>query len=432
MNYIEAIKYIEGIGKFGMNFGLDRIRRLCELLGNPQDKLKVIHVAGTNGKGSTTTFISNILISEGYNVGTYTSPYLERFTERIKINNKEISEDDVVEMVTEIRPAIDTIIKEGYDQPTEFEIITACALKYFYEKKVDFVVLEVGLGGRLDATNVVKPIVSVITSISYDHMNILGDTLSKIAAEKAGIIKENIPLVLYPQQEEAREVILNIAKEKNSKVYNVSELEYQIIDDTVDGIVFNLKFNDKTYKNLKITMINRYQVLNAITAILTIKALIDNGYEISDESIYTGLDNSKWPGRFEVVHKNPYIILDGAHNIQGVEELVKGLKNYFANKEIKIVCGMLKDKDYISMIKEISKVSNDFITVTPNNPRALTANELSYEIEKLNLRAIAIEDISEATEFAINTKDFDVLVFCGSLYLIGEVRKKLKTLDIIK
>ncbi|MCX7951733.1 MAG: bifunctional folylpolyglutamate synthase/dihydrofolate synthase, partial [Clostridiales bacterium] len=426
MNYIEAIKYIEGIGKFGMNFGLDRIKRLCELLGNPQDKLKIIHVAGTNGKGSTTTFISNILISQGYNVGTYTSPYLERFTERIKINNNEILEDDVVKLVENIKPAIETVIKEGFDHPTEFEIITACAFKYFYEKQVDFVVLEVGLGGRLDATNVVKPIVSVITSISYDHMNILGDTLSKIAAEKAGIIKENIPLVLYPQQEEVREVILNIAKDKNSKVYNVSEAEYQITNDTVDGIVFNLKFNDNTYKNLKITMINRYQVLNAITAILTIKVLSDNGYDISDESIYTGLANSKWPGRFEVVHKNPYIILDGGHNIQGVEELVKGLKNYFTNKKIKIVCGMLKDKDYISMIKEMSKVSSDFIAVTPNNPRALTANELSYEIEKLNLRAIAIEDISEATEFAINTKYCDVLVFCGSLYLIGEVRKKLK------
>lgn len=432
MNYIEAIKYIEGIGKFGMNFGLDRIKRLCELIGNPQEKLKIIHVAGTNGKGSTSTFISNILISQGYNVGTYTSPYLERFTERIKINNNEILEDEVVNLIENIKPAIDMVIKEGYDHPTEFEIITACAFKYFYEKQVDFVVLEVGLGGRLDATNVVTPVVSIITSISFDHMNILGDTLSKIAAEKAGIIKENIPLVLYPQQQEARDVILNIAKEKKSKVYNVSEVEYNISNDTVDGIVFNIKFDDKIYNNLKIKMVNRYQVLNAITAILTIKVLNDNGYFISDESIYNGLDNSKWPGRFEVVHKNPYIILDGGHNIQGVEELVKGLKNYFLNKKIKIVCGMLKDKDYVSMIKEMSKVCNDFIAVTPNNPRALTANELADEINKLNLKATAIENISEALEFVIKNIDYEVLVFCGSLYLIGEVRKKLKTMDIIK
>lgn len=214
MNYIEAIKYIEGVGKFGMNFGLNRIKRLCELLDNPQEKLKIIHVAGTNGKGSTTTFISNILISQGYKVGTYTSPYIERFTERIKINNIEISQDDVARLVDEIKQPIEILMQEGFDHPTEFEIITACGFKYFYEKDVDFVVLEVGLGGRLDATNVVKPLVSVITSISYDHINILGDTLSKIAYEKAGIIKENIPLVLYPQLKEAREVILDVAKEK--------------------------------------------------------------------------------------------------------------------------------------------------------------------------------------------------------------------------
>ncbi|WDC83539.1 Mur ligase family protein [Caloramator sp. mosi_1] len=190
MDYKEALTYIEGVGKFGMNLGLNRIERMCELLGNPQDSLKVIHVGGTNGKGSTVTFISNILIEEGYRVGIYTSPHLERFTERIKINNEEISENDVVRLIEGMKQVIDIVVKEGYDHPTEFEIVTACALKYFREKQVDFVVLEVGLGGRLDATNIVDPLVSVITSISYDHTNILGNTIEEIAFEKAGIIKK--------------------------------------------------------------------------------------------------------------------------------------------------------------------------------------------------------------------------------------------------
>ncbi|WDU82176.1 bifunctional folylpolyglutamate synthase/dihydrofolate synthase [Caloramator sp. Dgby_cultured_2] len=228
MNYKEALNYIEGIGKFGMNLGLDRIKRICSLMDNPEDKLKVIHIAGTNGKGSTTTFISSILKEQGYRVGIYTSPYIERFTERIKINDEEIKEEEVAEYLDYLIPLIERVEKEGFGKPTEFEIITAMAFKYFYDKNVDYVVLEVGLGGRFDATNVVNPILTVITTISYDHMNVLGNTLSQIAYEKAGIIKEGVPLVLYPQEKEAYEVIKKVAKEKDAKIYHVEELKYNL------------------------------------------------------------------------------------------------------------------------------------------------------------------------------------------------------------
>ena len=226
MNYNEAINYIENTGKFAMNLGLERIERLCELAGNPEKDLKVIHVAGTNGKGSTTTFISSVLISQGYRVGLYTSPYIERFTERIKINNDEISEKEVARLITEICSDIERVELEGLERPTEFEVITACAFKYFKEQQVDFVLLEVGLGGRFDATNIVNPLLTVITTISYDHMNILGDTLGKIAFEKAGIIKSDRPVVLYPQEKEAMDVLLFQAANKNASIKLVSDISF--------------------------------------------------------------------------------------------------------------------------------------------------------------------------------------------------------------
>lgn len=428
MDYKEALKYIEGVGKFGMNFGLKRIERICELLGNPQDRLKVIHVGGTNGKGSTVTFISNILIEEGYRVGVYTSPHLEKFTERIKINNEEIPEEDVARLIEEIKEVIAIVVEEGYDHPTEFEIVTACALKYFKEKEVDFVVLEVGLGGRLDATNVVNSLLSVITSISYDHMNILGNTIEQIAYEKAGIIKRNRPLVLYPQVEEAQRVIAKRAEEMNSNIYNVKDVEYEIKEDTIEGIVFDAKIKNRVYKELRIKMINRYQVLNAITAVTAIEAVRDLGYKVSDRAIFEGLEKSMWPGRFEIYKKAPYIVLDGGHNIQGIMELTAGLKKYFENKKIKVVFGVLKDKDYIKMVDELIKVCSDFITVTPESLRALKAEELKDVIEERGKRAVAFTDMKEAVEYTLNNVDYDVLVFCGSLYMIGDVRKMLNSI----
>lgn len=432
MDYKEALQYIENTGKFGINLGLQRIERLCELLGNPEKNLKVIHVAGTNGKGSTSTFIASILISQGYKVGVYTSPYIERFTERIKINESEISEREVAIAINEMLPVIDILIKEGLEHPTEFEIITAAALKYFNDNEVDFVVLEVGLGGRYDATNVVTPLIAVITTISLDHMNILGHTLDKIAYEKGGIIKNNVPLVLYPQVSEVMEVILKICNEKKSKLYFVSDMKSELIIDTEDGIIFNA-VSSKEYKNIKIRLLGEHQILNALTALRCIEGMQEKGVKIDERSIYTGFEISKWPGRLEILHIYPHIVLDGGHNIQGIKALVAASKKYFNGKKIRIVCGMLKDKNYEEMIEELAIISSDFITVTPNNPRALPGEELKKVIEKMGKSVIVAHSTQAAVEIGIReTKNDEVLLFCGSLYMIGEARTIIKNIVNIK
>lgn len=425
MNYIEALNYVENTGKFAINLGLQRIQRLCDLAGNPERDLRVIHVAGTNGKGSTTTFISSILISQGYKVGIYTSPYIERFTERIKINHTEIREDEVARLVTEISSDIDRVEEEGLERPTEFEIITACAFKYFKEQQVDFVVLEVGLGGRFDATNIVDPLLSVITTISYDHINILGDTLGKIAYEKAGIIKENKPVVIYPQEMEAMDVLLKVAASKNASIRLVGDMKYEVVQDSVDGIVFNALGNGE-YKNIKLNMTGSYQVMNALTALKAVEVLIEEGINIVDSAIYEGFSAAAWPGRFEIINREPYVVLDGGHNIQGIDVLTAALKKYFPGRKIRIVCGMLKDKDYGKMLDKLGEVCSDFIAVRANSDRALSAEELREAIIQKGKNAVAANSIHEGVDRVMEIVQGDeVLVFCGSLYMIGEVRGML-------
>jgi dihydrofolate synthase / folylpolyglutamate synthase len=422
MNYNEAIEYIENTGKFGINLGLQRIKKLCELLGNPEKELKVIHVAGTNGKGSTTAFIASVLKEQGYRVGIYTSPYIERFTERIRINENEIEQEEIAQIITELVPVIDKLVEEGLEPPTEFEIITVAAFKYFYDKKVDFVVLEVGLGGRFDATNVITPLLSVITTISFDHTNILGNTLDKIAYEKAGIIKENIPVVVYPQEKEAMEVIQEVGLKNNAALHLVGEMRPEILMDTEDGIIFNVS-GRSTYNSLKIKLLGEHQVMNALTALTALEVFRELGFKLTEEAIYKGFENARWPGRLEIVRVYPHIVLDGGHNIQGVKALVKAAKKYFSGKKIKIVCGMLRDKEYDEMLEELFTLSEDFITVAPDNPRALTAEELSTIIKSKGRNAIASSSIGNAVTLGFeNVLDNEVLIFCGSLYMIGAAR----------
>ncbi|MEF9952831.1 MAG: folylpolyglutamate synthase/dihydrofolate synthase family protein, partial [Clostridium sp.] len=416
----------ESIGKFGINLGMKRIERFCEILGSPEKKLKVIHVGGTNGKGSTTTFLSKILENAGYRVGVYTSPYIERFTERIRINKEEIPCDEVARLVTEMVPHVETLVKEGLDHPTEFEVITAVAFKYFAEQDVDFVVLEVGLGGRFDATNVVDPVLEVLTTISLDHINVLGDNIGKIAYEKAGIIKKDKPLILYPQAKEAHDVIMEVANEMNAKIYKVSEVNDEILSESVDGTVYNVS-GPVEYNNLHIGILGYYQVMNTKTALLAVKALKELGYEISDEAVYNGLKEARWPARFEVLTNNPIIVLDGGHNVQGIEALVDSVNKYFKGKKIKITCGMLSDKDYNKMIDDLLSIGDNFVTVTPNNDRALTADELATIIRQKGYDAVSAANIKEAVDTALSSREEDeMLVFCGSLYMIGEVRGYLK------
>lgn len=425
MNYNEALQFIHESHKFGMRLGLDNIKKLLELLGDPQNNLKIIHVAGTNGKGSTCSFISSILKESGYKVGLYTSPFLETFTERIRVNGENISEEEVGKIVSLIKEKIEIMVSEGYSYPTEFEIVTAMAFYYYNQEKVDFVALEVGLGGRYDATNVIdKPVVSAITSISLDHTGILGDTLGKIAFEKGGIIKENCPTIVYPQQEEASEVIKNICAEKKSKYIECDFKNIEIKSSNINSQIYNCNINGKELRDLEIKLIGDHQIKNSIVALNVIEYLNDIKItNISEENIRKGLLETKWPGRIEKISENPMFIIDGAHNEEGAKSLANSIDKYFENKNKILVIGMLEDKDIDSVLDLLIPKFNEVITTTPDNPRAIDANKLKEKIERYNIEVTCKPNIKEAVDYAleISNKD-DVIISAGSLYMIGNVR----------
>lgn len=425
MNYNEALQFIHESHKFGMRLGLDNIKKLLELLGNPQNNLKIIHVAGTNGKGSTCSFISSILKESGYKVGLYTSPFLETFTERIRVNGENIREEEVGKIVSLIKEKIEIMVSEGYSYPTEFEIVTAMAFYYYNQEKVDFVALEVGLGGRYDATNVIdKPVVSAITSISLDHTGILGDTLAKIAFEKGGIIKEDCPTIVYPQQEEASEVIKNICAEKKSKYIECDFKNIEIKSSNINSQIYNCNINGKELRDLEIKLIGDHQIKNSIVGLNVIEYLNDIKItNISEENIRKGLLGTKWPGRIEKISENPMFIIDGAHNEEGAKSLANSIDKYFENKNKILVIGMLEDKDIDSVLDLLIPKFNKVITTTPDNPRAIDANKLKEKIERYNIEVTCKPNIKEAVDYAleISNKD-DVIISAGSLYMIGNVR----------
>lgn len=429
MNYNEALKYIHESHKFGVRLGLDNIKKLLELLGNPQDNLNIIHVAGTNGKGSTCSFISTILKESGYKVGLYTSPYLETFTERIRVNGENIPETEVARIIDIIKEKIEVMVSEGYSYPTEFEIVTAMAFYYYNDQNVDFLALEVGLGGRYDATNVInKSLANVITSISLDHTGILGDTIGKIAYEKGGIIKENSTTIVYPQKQEAKEVIQQICIENNSTYIecdfnNVNKKECNIYSQKFDCIVNNI-----LYKDLEIKLIGDHQINNAILALTVIDFINkEKKLDISEESIRKGLVETRWPGRIEIIKENPMFIIDGAHNEEGAISLAKSIDKYLQNKNLTLIIGMLEDKDINSVLDILIPRFNKIITTTPDNPRAINANKLADKVKVYNKNVIYKPSIEEAVNYALEsiTKN-EVIVSAGSLYMIGEVRSLVK------
>lgn len=429
MNYEEALKYISDTYRFGSKLGLENIKKLTELLGNPQDKYKIIHIAGTNGKGSTSNMIHDVLVASGYKVGLFISPYLQEFTERIQINKNHIDKESLGRITALVKEKVEIMVKEGYNHPTEFEIVTAIGFKYFEEQNIDFLALEVGLGGRFDATNAISTsLVSVITSISYDHTEYLGDTLEKIAYEKAGIIKENNDVVIYPQEQNIIDVICEQAKLKNSRVHLTNKDNIQLLHTDIEGQT--LTYLDKSIFNLEsfnINLLGEHQIYNCLTVLKVLEVLKEKGFKITEESIKKGLFSCKFTGRFEIIQKDPIIILDGGHNINGVEYFSKAIKRYFKDKKIILFYGMLKDKKPENIVDYLIDISKEIYTLTPNNPRAISSTDLAELIKKKNssIKVEALNSYEEMLPIIKNANKDECIACVGSLYMIGDIRSLL-------
>ncbi|MDW5300382.1 MAG: folylpolyglutamate synthase/dihydrofolate synthase family protein [Sedimentibacter sp.] len=435
MNYEESLQFIHSTYKFGSKLGLQNITKLTELLGNPQDSYKIIHVAGTNGKGSTSNMIHDVLMSSGYKTGLFISPFLEEFSERIQTNKKHIDHDSLARITSLVKEKIDIMLKEGFNHPTEFEVVTAIGFKYFQEQSIDFLVLEVGLGGRYDATNVVKnTLVSVITSISYDHMEYLGGTLEKIAFEKAGIIKENSSVVIYPQAENIVDEIEHVAKEKNATVYYTQMDNIQKISGNLTNQWFKyLKTDVFNLPEVKINFLGEHQLYNALTALRTLEIIKDYGYDITEESIKKGLNDCRFAGRFEILKENPVIVLDGGHNINGIEYFSKAVKENFKNNKIILFFGMLKDKNPEDVLPYILPLCKKIYTLTPNNQRAMSSVDLAELIKKhSDIDVTPLINYEEIIPTLQNINKDEYVAFVGSLYMIGDVRTLLKSNGFIK
>ena len=430
MNYIEAMNYIHEVGNFGSNYGLERTLKLLELLGNPHEKTKFIHIAGTNGKGSTTAIISEILKESGFKVGMYTSPYLEEFEERIQINGVNIPKETLAILITEIKVAVEEVIRQGYNHPTEFEIITCLMFLYFAKEEVDYAVVEVGLGGRLDSTNVILPKVSVIASISFDHMNLLGNTLYEIAKEKAGIIKNHVPVVIYPQEEEALKAIKEKCLETKSDL---------VVSDPSKGVFLKVLNEDKVYQLVKVSIDNKefevklpllgeHQIKNLMLALTAYKVLCEKeGMEFNIDVIKEAVKNVKWIGRLEIMNKEPLLVIDGAHNIKVINQLEKNIHKYFKYNRLYLLLCILADKEVDKMVKVIVQDAYKVIALTPMSIRAENAVELKKVIDKYNNNCVALESYDEALKLALEeAHEDDLILVSGSLYMIGDMRKRIR------
>ncbi|MFA3775569.1 folylpolyglutamate synthase/dihydrofolate synthase family protein [Bacillus safensis] len=426
--YHEAIDWIHSRLAFGVKPGLERMKWLMNRLGNPEQSIKTVHVAGTNGKGSTIAFTRSVLQAAGYSVGTFTSPFILTFNERISVNGVPIEDEEWLSLVNEIKPFVDELDQTELGATTEFEIITACAFAYFaHVHQVDFVLLETGLGGRLDSTNIAVPILTAITSIGHDHMAILGDTLEQIAAEKAGIIKEGIPMITAVHQPEALAVIQNTAKEKNAECISLHDTcSFDEQQPTETGERFTLRTSKKQYPQLETGLIGTHQRQNASLAVLLIEWLEQEGYiSVTEEQIYEGIRQAAWAGRFEKVKDHPPVYLDGAHNEEGIDRLIETVQAHFSSKQVHICFSALKDKPYKQMIQKLEAVSSSIHFVSFDFPRAESAEKL-YVCSQLDAKSYD-DDPRTVLEF-IQKKSDDpsaVIIVTGSLYFISDIRNRM-------
>jgi dihydrofolate synthase/folylpolyglutamate synthase len=424
----DAIQKIREFEKFGSILGLERMNMLMEKLGNPQDGMKFIHVAGTNGKGSVCRFVYEILRENGYKAGIYTSPYIVEFNERIEFDGSYITDEDLQVCTNEVLEKVKELTDAGFDSPTEFEVVTAVAFLYFSKKNADYIVLEVGLGGRGDSTNIIKdPLVSVITAISFDHMDRLGNTIELIAGEKAGIIKEGRPVASNTNNSKATEVMKNVAKGLNAPLYDVTNLKRGNIKKAAGSYVFDAEINGTKYDGVEISMIGDHQIENALSALTAIEILRTNDLvKLEKEKIYSGLKKARQIARFEILKEKPFFIIDGAHNEQGAEVLKKTMQEHFADRKVLMITGMLADKDVDAILGHFCEIADDFIVTEPKNDRKLPAEVLRKQIVSAGKNCFAIPDPVEACKEALKLKDkYDVILCAGSLYMLGTVRSVL-------
>jgi len=416
MNITETLEYIHNVKWQGSKPGLERTQALLKALGNPEKQLKFVHVAGTNGKGSTSIFIASVLAQAGYKTGLYISPYILRFNERIQVNMEHITDEELEQVIKEIRPFADAMA----DSPTEFELITALAMKHFQNKGCDIVVLEVGMGGRLDSTNVIDtPELAVITAIGYDHVKELGPTISDIAGEKAGIIKNGGDVLIYGGVPEVENVFESVANERGTRLHKADFGRICNKDFSLDGI----KLNIKPYGEILIPLAGAYQPYNAVLAITALDILREKGYEISESNIKKGIEAVKWQGRFEVLGRQPIFILDGAHNPQGVEATAGSLRQHFGDKKIIFIIGVMADKDIDSMVAHIVPLAKLFITVKPDNPRAMDSYELAEKLKRFGVPVTNCGTVKSGVSEALKLAgEMDIICALGSLYFSSEVR----------
>jgi len=411
------MKYLNSFGRFGSKFGLERIKEVLRLLGNPQDDFKSVHLAGTNGKGSVTEMVSSILQEAGFRTGRYTSPHLDDFRERIEVDGAPITKEELNSLVERTKPLIPAVEKKA-SHPTFFEVTTAIAFKYFSERKVDYAVVEVGLGGRLDATNVIAPEMSIITNIGLEHTDILGKTIGAIAHEKGGIIKPGIPVVTAERKREALEVFENICRERGAElilVYKNAVIRNVRCDLT--GCAFNLRTKVRNYDKLKVPLLGEHQIENAALSVLAAEQL-----GIEEKYIRSGLQKAKWPGRLEIIQKKPLLVMDSAHNPPAMRILRNSLKLFRYDKLI-LVIGVMKDKTIGDILREIAPAADYIIINKPNLERAAQPEVIMNEAKKYGKQVKIVEDVKASVKYAKSLAGKkDMVLVTGSIYMLSEAR----------
>lgn len=424
MNYQATMEFIGRANKFGSILGLDNIRELLNRLGNPQDRLKIVHIAGTNGKGSTLAFLASVFKEQGYEAGRYVSPASFCYEEKFRINDEIITKEDLCFYMEKIKKTAEEMVRDGKEHPTVFEMETALSFLYFLDKKVDAVLLETGLGGRLDATNVIKhPICTVIASIGYDHTQYLGSTIQEIAGEKAGILKKGCPAVSYDNTSEAREVIEKAAEEKNVPLIFADTSRVTILSENLEGSVFSYVCADGTeYRNMEIGMLGEHQIFNAAAALETIQ-ILKKSYIFRQDSIRKGFKKARWDGRLQRISAVPAAFCDGAHNPDGAQKLLQFLQKNFTNKKIIYIMGVLSDKDYPQMLEIMSSMSDEIYTVTPEGDRALPSGVLADAARSFYRKVTEGGSLGECYQkVKKECGQDDVIVVFGTLSFLKELR----------